>query len=169
MMPNFVFCEAFENYLPEEYKDRFSEVDWGDVAFATTNICRDSVFSEYEITEEGHMYERNPDDKGGIERIDFTGEIELIGAVIDEEFDHEVHARALFFKGDLKEFEFLKSTERDNSERKKMAESVVEAVLKAEAKSSSLWNGCVSFVFSCVRNVLGFSIRLCWIIQHKIT
>ena len=26
MMPNFVFCEAFESHLPEEYKDQFSEV-----------------------------------------------------------------------------------------------------------------------------------------------
>jgi len=131
-MPNFVFCEGFANHIPEEYRDDLSDVNWAETAFATTNICRDTILTEYDITEDGCIYERDSGN-GEIERLEFTGELELAGAVLADEFDYEVEARALFFKGDLKEFDFLRAKKIDNTRRIEASKEMMASIKKAVA------------------------------------
>ena len=165
---NFVICEAFSSYVPDKHKETLADVDWEETHFATPSICRDNFLMEYDITEDGSIYEKDPDN-GEIEKIEYTGEIEMTAAVLKDKHDYEVTARALFFKGELKEFEFLNSRELDNERRKEAVEEAQELALQYVKREGSLWFRFVSFTLGCARLFLGWIIKTLWVIQSKIT
>ena len=68
---NFVTCEAFSTYVPDKHQETLADVDWEDTHFATSSICRDNFLMEYDITEDGSIYEKDPD-SGVIEKIEYT-------------------------------------------------------------------------------------------------
>tara|TARA_Y100000593_G_scaffold56456_2_gene105308 strand:- start:71 stop:592 length:522 start_codon:yes stop_codon:yes gene_type:complete len=169
---NFVVCEKFESFVPNEHKEKLESVDWNDIHFATSSICRDSMLMEYEITEEGDFFEKDPE-TGEIEKLDdYTGDIEMISAVLNNglnEKDYEVTARALFFKGELKELNFLSLKELDNSERKEAMERTQEFALDYINRQTGFWFKTVDLILGSVRLVFGWLIRMLWVIQTKIT
>jgi len=170
--PNFITVEDMEDRIPEEYSDKLKEVKWDDVNFTTFSIC-DTSMLDYEITYEGDLYIR---EDNLLEKSDHTGKIEFHSLIPKEDFDLELSFKALFFKGELKEFALDKCKEIDSQPRKNAHKEVMEAVKKEEALKKSWWfnmlsfyRDVISFIFTCFRWVFGALIKLCWFVQSKIT
>lgn len=171
-VPNFVTVEDVSSYIPEEHKETLCGADWGDVHFTTFSIC-ETAMEDYEITDDGRIYKRNEE---GILELEYTGEIEFGTVLTLEKNDYEVTFKALFFKGDLKELQFENLEEMDRSTREKAQEKIMEVIKTRDALSKKWWYPIylfyvkvVIFLFTCIRWFLGLFIKLCWMIQNRIT
>ena len=166
--------------------------DWQEVDFQT-----DSFFSpqkglfidDYTISEDGQLYkeiverEVTETESGfdeikeknkGIEKQDYTGEINLYGIHLEEEYDFYVTFKALFWKGDLKELLLDQCDKNDNSKRKesqlKLKEQMKEMQKEKKEQSvvlSFLKNILILFLF-LIRWVFGGIVRFVWKIESKI-
>jgi len=173
-MPNFVTVEDICPHIPDKHKAALESAKWEDITFTTFSIC-DTAMLDYEITEDGRLYRKNED--GGLQLIDdYTGKIEFETVVLTEDKDLEVSLEALFFKGDLRSFSFLDLKELNRETRVKAQDKLMDVFHNHEARSKKWWYKAylfyakvVVFIFSCVRWVFGAFIKLCWMIQNKIT
>ena len=171
--PNFIVVEDILTYIPEEHSKTLEDVDWGNTSFTTFSIC-DTGMLEYEITTDGFFYVTKED--GSLEKLDYTGEIEFSALIPSSDKDYELYFKALFFKGDLKNLNFEKMDELDSSSREEAKEKIMGMIKAREERANKWWYKfyvfyikCVIFVFSLIRWVLGGIIKLCWLIQNKIT
>ena len=121
--------------LIEEYSEKLKEVKWDDVSFTTFSIC-DSSMLDYEITFEGDLYIR---EENLLEKSDHTGKIEFHTLLPNGDVDLELTFRALFFKGELKEFGLDRCKEIDPEPRKKAQQEVMAAVKRQENLKKSWW------------------------------
>ena len=171
--PNFVIVEKLLPYIPKEYLDKLKDVAWQDETFTTFSLC-DSLMREYEITEEGSIYVRGED--GGIEKLSYTGEIDFNTLISLSDKDCELDFKALFFKGELKSLTLENLKETEQAPRVEAQEKLMKLITKKEEAKKKWWyktyliyTKVVVFVFTCVRWFLGLFIKLCWMIQNKIT
>jgi hypothetical protein len=173
-IPNFVTVEDIIPHIPEQYKGLLEGAKWEDVTFTTFSIC-DTALLDYEITEDGRLYRKEED--GSLQLIDdYTGKIEFGTVVLTEDEDLEVALEALFFKGDLRSLSFLDPKKLDRKPREEAQSKLMDVINQQEARSKKWWyklylfySKIVVFIFTCIRWVFGAIIKLCWIIQNKIT
>ena len=173
-IPNFITVEDIAPHIPEEHKKTLEGATLEDISFTTFSIC-ESMMLEYEITDDGRLYRKEED--GSIQLIDdYTGKIEFGSVVMTEEKDYEISFKALFFEGDLKEFSLENVKELDRTPRKEAQESLMKVINRQETMKRKWWfslyvtyTKAVIFVFTCIRWFLGLFIKLCWMIQNKIT
>ena len=172
--PNFVVVEDISPYIPEEYLESLKDISWSDVVFTTFSIC-DTGMLEYEITTEGFLYITEED--GGLRKLDsYTGEIEFNTLVTRPNKDYEIYCKALFYKGDLESLSLESVKEHDPAPRLEARDKIVKMVKASEERSNKWWYNLYLFytksvvlIFSAVRWFLGLFIKLCWMIQNKIT
>lgn len=171
--PNFIVVEDILPYIPKDQTEKLKEVVWSDTTFTTFSLCGTGLL-EYEITSDGAIYVTEED--GGIEKLDYTGEIEFNTLVLLENKDCEVAFKALFYKGELKNLSLEDLKETDPAPRLEAQEKLMQVIESREDKQKKWWfkiysfySKCVIFVFTLIRWILGGIIKLCWIIQNKIT
>jgi hypothetical protein len=170
--PNFVLVEDIKDRIPEEHADKFKGIDWENVNFTTFSICETSML-DYEITSEGDIYIR---EENLLEKINYTGELDFHALLTRPDFDLEVSFKALFFKGELKEFDLDRLKELDQSVRKSAQKKIMKVIQKEERlkkswlyKPLSAYRQVVGFTLTCVRWVFALFIKACWAIETKIT
>ena len=170
--PNFVLVEDMQDRIPKEFSEKLEGVDWEDVNFTTFSIC-DTSMLDYEITSDGDIYIR---EENLLQKSDYTGDIEFHSLVTSENVDLELSFKALFFKGELKEFDLNKCKEIDSKPRKEVQRQLMVEVKREEARKKSWWYKAlvfyryvVNFIFTCFRWIFALLIKTCWFIQTKIT
>lgn len=173
MPPNFIVVEDILPHIPEDRLKALEGVAWGDATFTTFSIC-DTRMLEYEITSEGFIYVTKED--GGIEKLNYTGEIEFNTLITLPEKDCELDFKALFYKGELESLDLEGFREIDSAPRKEATDKLMEMIRVREERAKKWWYKfylfyikCVVFVFSCIRWLFGLVIKLAWMIQNKIT
>jgi len=178
MVVNFVEIEEAHHRFPEKWRRKFSGVDWSESLFVTYEINDDS-FDTYEISTDGDFFGRKQD--GGIEKLtDFTHKLNLDTGVILKEEDYELTLTAFVYKGELKDLAFEKAALVDRKERiqaqedfKNILEKVRKKASKEVMKSKSLpykvWKSFVSTPLTIIRYILGFLIKVCWVIEDLLT
>ena len=160
MLANTLVCEhtlpvPFDDFTEVERGD-FKDVQWNELAFYTSSFF-DGLFEEelsvlsYIISEDGLFYkskteiELSQNDKGeveakekdgGLERLDFTGEIFFGTEFFGKNHDYMMTFRALFYKGDLKELDLEEWQKRPNDKRKKAEESLRDIFRKENKKAN---------------------------------
>ncbi len=173
MIPNFISFEDANLYIPQEHKSKFQKIDWADQMFTTFSICSSSM-EEYEISEDEIFLKLD----GGIEKQDYTGDIEFSTVIPNEkdEIDYEIIFKALYFKGELKELGFYKVLNHDQQDRKESQKKIIKIIEEQETKKKSIfWRlykaycGVVDFVFTVFRYIFASLIKILWFIQNKIT
>ena len=172
--PNFVVVEDISPYLTDNLVEKLNDISWSDIVFTTFSIC-DTGMLEYEITSDGFLYLTEED--GSLRKLDtYTGEIEFDTLIPGSEKDYEISFKAIFYKGDLKSLTAEKVKEHDSRPRLEARDKISEMV-KAKAERSNKWwyklyvfyTEVVVFILTAIRWVFGSLIKLCWIIQNKIT
>jgi len=162
-MVNKIICEKslpipWENFSEEE-KNFFNDVKWDEMDFYTSSFLEYGIeantFPTYTITEDGQFYKSltkvipKKDKEGnvvydeipsGIEKQDFTGEIDFGAAILGEEYDYEMSFRVLFYKGDLKEFELENWDRRSNEERKRLSKELAKKFVDHANEKPSFLN-----------------------------
>ena len=117
-------CE-YELPLPDDKK--LKSMEWGDFSFLAHKICFDKPPTEYQITEDGKIYELSyADDRENykIEEIDMTREVIFFAVRREEKIDYSLEFMALFYKGELKEIELVSFEEKENKERRRFEEEM---------------------------------------------
>lgn len=146
--------------------------NWEEIDFQTDSFGASLFPDRYTISEDGQLYKENVkrefiyDEEGhaeveekddGIERIDYTGELNLYGMHLEEETDFYFTFKALFWKGDLKECDLHECVERDNTPRKEARKKIEEAVKNSNRKQNKLVSfttAPIFFIFSLIRYAL---------------
>ena len=175
---NFVEFEDTLKHIPEEFRSKFSEVDWSDNYFITNDMLG-SDMGEFEISEDLGIFARN-EDSTLLRLEDFTAKIGLDTGVILEEEDYELSLTAFFYKGSLKEviFNSLKSVDRKDriasqEEFEKKVKDFTSKIAKTADKEGSLiyrvWRSIVTAPLALVRYILAHFIKACWRIQEILT
>ncbi|MAF24307.1 hypothetical protein CL634_01785 [bacterium] len=135
--------------------------DWLQFEFQTLSFGYE--FGKFTISEDGQLYrdtyrlveipleekEQNklPDlpmmkqVEDGIERMDYTGEIDFFGLLVGKKIDSWVELKALFWKGDLKELTLENLEKKDNSRRLESQEKIHEELKKYETSKKKWWYG----------------------------
>ena len=157
--------------LKEEHQKDFDEIDWEEIEFQTKSF--DGAMSTYEITSDGQIYERileremieDPESpmgikvnetEGGIEKSDYSGEIEFYHLVTGEKLDYWLEFKALFWKGELKEMTLVEFKDEDNEGRRTAQDQFEKSFKKAQLRSKKWWFK----VYHIYRVTLGFILGL---------
>jgi hypothetical protein len=123
-------------------------------------IYRDIVERNYNETEEG-MIDFEEVHKG-IEKVDHSGEVCLVGFHSYENNDYFMEFKMLFWKGELKETELLTWKKQDNTERVKAQEEMKERFKKALDKKNTgfrgVWNKIIKFPFLIVKCLISLTL-----------
>ena len=162
---NFVEFEDTLKHIPEEFRSKFSEIDWSDNYFVTNDMLG-SDMGEFEISEDLGIFARN-EDSTLLRLEDFTAKIGL-------------SLTAFFYKGSLKEviFNSLKSVDRKDriasqEEFEKKVKDFTSKIAKTADKEGSLiyrvWRSIVTAPLALVRYILAHFIKACWRIQEILT
>jgi len=178
MVVNFFEIEDAHQRLPEEWREKFSEVDWSENLFVTYDVSELS-YESYEITTDDEVFGRFED--GSLKKLgEFTSKLELSTGIILEEEDYELELTAYFFKGALMDFKFIKASFIDREKRIKYqnefnetVEKIKQSTEKEERKSKSIfyriWKNLISIPLTVIRYVLGFLIKVCFFIEDLLT
>jgi hypothetical protein len=177
-------CE-YELPLPdlnEEEQQDFKDVVWDEIDFQSTSF--NSGMDVYEITSDGQIYMRKlsreilEDESSpmgvvfntveeGIEKVDYSGEIEFYHLHTGDKKDYWLEFKVLFWKGELKEIELLEFKGESNKERKKTQEHFEKEIKKAELKRKRWWfpfykiyRAILSFVLGSMKRILEWFIIL---------
>tara|TARA_R100000152_G_C6693758_1_gene124761 strand:- start:44 stop:568 length:525 start_codon:yes stop_codon:yes gene_type:complete len=172
-IPNFITVENISLFLSEDEVDFYDEVDWENQSYATFSICETS-FTDYEITEDKTLYKKDED---GLLLLDeYTGQIDFGTVLVLEDKDYEIELRAIFYKGEMRDSSLIKIKKLDREIREQATDKLMQEVEKHEARQKAWWfklytfyTKCVTGVFTVIRFVLAFFIKVCWYIQNKIT
>ena len=119
-------CE-YELPLPDDKK--LKSMEWGDFTFLVNKICFDKPPTEYQITEDGKIYEvLYVDDRENyeIEEVNMTREVIFFAVRREEKIDYSLEFMALFYKGELKEIELVSFEEKENKERKRFERELAQ-------------------------------------------
>ena len=129
-MFNYIKCD-YPLPLSEEALKLEPQPDWKEIEFQTKSLS-DSALDVYTIEEDGQMYKELVDrevisneagalvlneNPQGVEKVNYTGEIDFYTVHEDEGYDYWVEFRALFWKGDLKELDLKEFKKEDNAAR----------------------------------------------------
>tara|TARA_Y100001934_G_scaffold53399_1_gene65447 strand:+ start:5598 stop:6122 length:525 start_codon:yes stop_codon:yes gene_type:complete len=172
-IPNFITVENISLFVSEDDIDFYDEVDWENQSYATFSICETS-FTDYEITEDKTLYKKDED---GLLLLDeYTGQIDFGTVLVLEDKDYEIELRAIFYKGEMRDSSLIKIKKLDREIREQATDKLMQEVERHEARQKAWWfklymlyTKCVTGVFTVIRFVLAFFIKVCWYIQNKIT
>ena len=134
--------------------------DWSQFEFLTASLPYS--FENFTISEDGYLYrdtyelvevpqeekkENNlPDmpvlrrEENGIEKMDYTGEIDFFGLLMNKKSDYWIEFKALFWKGDLKELTLENLEERNNSRRFETQEKIHEELKSINERKKKWWH-----------------------------
>lgn len=190
MMSDVVICEYpldFDKIEPE----MFLPPIWSKFEFQTSSFKNDVFWpDEYNIEDDGTIYKKDVEremvkteegfseikesDKG-IERVDYTGELNLFGLHLEKESDFEIEIKLLYYKGELKEVVSIDSKKVCNKQRKKEIKKYKEFAEREKFKKESWWysyaeiyNLIVSIPFYIIRYLFGLAVKICWKIENLI-
>jgi len=171
--------------LTEEIKMELPEQDWSEIEFQTKSLGCD--LQNYSIEEDGQIYiDKKSWDTGedgqlieineGIERLEWTGEIDFYFDFFKKEHDLWIEFKALVWKGDLKEIELTVFKKVSNETRltiqKNFEEALGECKVKRDAwwwKLIRVWRSMIRVPLFIIRWVLGLIVRLTWKIERWLT
>jgi hypothetical protein len=159
--------------IPDKYQTNLSSIDWEKQEFATYSFQAPSL-KNYSISVDGHIYLEK--EEGGIEKIDYTGELKAETVVYSEENDFLVEVKILYFKGDLKEVKFFNCGTLNNEARKKTQADVGDLLQKELKRSTKWWYKIFNLYcflvrefFLYIRYVLGLLFKMTWFFQRILT
>lgn len=159
--------------IPKGFESLFSTIDFEKQEFVTYSFNPPSL-NAYSIAVDGRIYLENQD--GGIERIDYTGELEVEGLLILDEDDYLLRYNILYYKGELKEIEISLCERRDNKKRKESEKETLTELKEQKSVfgrlgSNLFFNYCfvVNNLFFLVRYILGLLFKLTWLLQRTLT
>tara|TARA_Y100000310_G_C20483278_1_gene715718 strand:+ start:167 stop:754 length:588 start_codon:yes stop_codon:yes gene_type:complete len=154
--------------LPDFTKEDMEElgkIDWTEQEFQTKSL--DNLMSTYSIEEDGRMYveknefiEDSDSDTGfsskslGIERVDYTGEIEFYNILMGKNYDYWIEFKALFWKGDLKEMDLVKFDKENNEERVKAQRDFQKEINNFQDKKHKWWFSLYALYRRCLSGVM---------------
>ena len=184
VMFDYLKCE-YPLPLTDEIKEQFPDENWAEINFQTKSL--DCYLENYTIEDDGQIYaerkDRFIDEKGqmqekelGIEKIDWTGQLNFYFDFCTEEYDYWVEFKALVWKGDLKQIEVFDFHKKDSKARLETHEKFKEAAEKTRIKQSKWW--WKSFKFWCalvrlplfvLRWVLGLIVKFTWKLERWLT
>jgi len=188
-MFDFVQCE-YPLPLGDHPKELKSAPDWEEFEFQTKDL--ESVLNNYVISEDGQLYVEeaqfelsletdkwHPFSKKevtGIEKLDFTGEINIYGIHLDDEHDFWIELKALFWKGDLKELGLERWSKEDNTERVAFKKELDKKIKELETDSKKSWykgkhvyTSVVRSIFHLIRRLLATIAKVTWKIEKWIS
>jgi hypothetical protein len=160
MLANTIVCEYTlpipSDDFTEDEREYFKDIQWNELGFYTASFFDRFLEEElsvlnYIISEDGLFYkgitnielshnskgeiETNEKD-GGLERLDFTGEIFFGTEIFGKDYDYAMTFRALFYKGDLKELDLDEWQKRPNDKRKKAEETLLKTFREENEKAN---------------------------------
>jgi len=166
-------CE-YKLPLPEDLEECDSLV-WDEIEFQSKSLGEPmfgASLDTYTITEDGQLYldkmnrEWVEDEseygghleekEDGVEKQDYTGEIDFYHLHMGEEQDYWMEFKAIFYKGELKELTREGWKKQDNSDRIHIRDEVAKGILKAKAKQKKWWFPFYVFYVKVIRFVFGF-------------
>jgi hypothetical protein len=188
-MFDFIQCE-YPLPLGDHVKELKCVPDWEEFEFQTKDL--ESILNNYVISEDGQLYMEEVEfelsiethkwhpfskkEVKGIERLDFTGEINIYGIHLDEEYDFWIELKALFWKGDLKELELERWTKEDNTERIAFKKELDKQIEEFKTNSKKRWpklkyvyTSVVRSIFHFVRGLFGIAVKITWKIEKWIS
>ena len=135
--------------------------DWSEFSFQTSSFCYE-FGGNFTISEDGQLYkdtyrlvsipekERKEgglphdlpllkEEEDGIEKMNYTGEIDFFSVLTREKLDYWIEFKALFWKGDLKEITLESLEKKDNFERVESQKKLIEEIKKFSTEGSSWW------------------------------
>lgn len=165
--------------------------NWEEVEFQTDSFNNKTFwYDSYTVEEDGTIYKKvmerelgkAPDGfselkevENGIERIDFTGELELFGMHFEEKFDFNFEIKILYYKGEVKEVELSEWHKVDNSARKETQQKMEKLQEKFQNRKKKWWyplgqifNLLIGLFFGSVRYVLGWIVKICWFVENSV-
>ena len=179
-------CE-YELPLPENLAE-CSGIDWKEVEFQTKAFGGGwgGALDSYSIEEDGQLYlnkviraiteEGLTETPDGVERQDYTGELEFYTLILKEEKDYWVEFKVIYYKGDLKEIALTEWKPQENRERKTQAEKFSKMVKYWKEKEKKWWFKFykiylffVKGIFSVVRWTGESIIRVAIWIERRVT
>ena len=189
-MFDIVKCE-YELPLPEDLGE-CEGLNWEEIDFQTKSFSSELTFldnSIYSISDDGQIYlekvkikftedeshpfggkqEAIPD---GVEKQEFTGEVDFYHGHMGEEHDYWIEFKAVFWKGDLKELELSEWKKEDNKLRLE-AQQKVQNKLDKEFKKRKKWYYKIyysffKFIFTLLGRVLELVVRFFSWLERKI-
>ena len=189
-MFDYIICE-YPLPVSEVEKEMETLPDWDKVEFQTKAF--DNVLQTFTISEDGLVYEHKverewvEDEKSpmgtslmekdaGIERRDYTGELNFYGLYLDKKYDFFLEFKALFWKGELKEIDLHEHRKEDNSKRKSSEKELQQIFKKVREKEGKLWYkifstyvAVVRFIAGLIRYFLGLTVNITRKIERWIT
>ena len=189
-MFDYIVCE-YPLPVSELQKEMQALPDWEKVDFQTKTF--DNSLQTFTISEDGLIYEHKTerewveDEKSpnhlqlmetdaGIERRDYTGELNFYGLYLDKKYDFFLEFEALFWKGELKEIVLQNYNKEDNSKRKSSEEELKQIFKKIGEKEAKPWYrifsiyvAVVRFVAGLIRYFLGLAVNISRKIERWIT
>lgn len=182
--------------FPKEAEELKSPPDWSKVEFQTKSMgdsdgILNGFMDNYMIEEDGQIYkdvyerdwatnekgeEYMKETKGGIEKVNYTGEMVFYASHLEEKYDYWVEFVALFWKGDLKEIKLNNWERIDNSARLEAHEKFTSAVKEQTEIKNSKWYKFVWFAnlplrifFNIIKFLIGLLVKLVLFLERKLT
>ena len=125
-------------------------------------IYRDVIEREFEETDDG--YQDIKEVNKGIEKVEYTGELNITGFHTAKEYDYFMEFKFLFWKGEVKEVSLVDWQKEDNEERIKKQKELEKTLEKAYSKKSfgfrSAWNKVIKFLFLVVKYLIGVAFKI---------
>ncbi len=158
--------------IPKGFESLFSKIDFEKQDFITYSF-NPPALNLYSLAVDGRIYLEKQN--GGIERVDYTGELEIESLLILDEDDYLLQYKILYYKGELKEIEISLCEKRDNKKRKEVER---EILLGLKEKSyfarvfedlELLYSSVICGLLSIVRYVLGLLFKFTWFLQRVLT
>lgn len=149
----------------EEDIEELGDIDWAEQEFQTKSM--ENGMNTYSIEEDGRIYaERvefveSPDSPTGfsskslgIERMDYTGELDFYNILMGKNYDYWIEFKALFWKGDLKEIDLFEFKKEDNDLRVKAQEDFQKEMQNFQSKKKRWWFSLYSIYRTCLSKVM---------------
>ena len=125
-------------------------------------IYRDVVERSFEETEDG--YHDIKEINNGIEKVEYTGELNITGFHMAKEHDCFMEFKFLFWKGEVKEVSLVDWKKEDNTERVKKQKELEKKLEKAYTKKNSgfrsAWNKVIKSLFLIVKYLIGVAFKI---------
>jgi len=177
-MMDVVKCE-YPLPLPDDLGE-CKDIIWEEFEFKTS--CFYGVMDEYEVTDSGELYwwkidreweeDENHMAGGGfkevhreLEKLDWTGELSLIGVHLGQEHDYCFEFKVIFFKGEVKETGRVIWKKEDSEERKMLQEKVEKFFVEKKKEREKPWyapRNIWSKIILCTTS------KIRWILRKKI-
>jgi len=188
MMVDNVICEYA---LPiQDVESRMeSPPNWLEFEYQTDSFRKQAFWiDDYSIEDDGIIYKKvvrreliETEDgfseiqevEDGIERVDYTGELDLFGLHMEKDYDFEIEIKLLYYKGEMKEVASVDHKKTDNAKRKESIEAIKNFSSGVEDKKNKWWhpiakiyNGVIGIFSFIIKYFFGLIIKWCWIVEN---